>query len=301
MLTILIDVTKKIFINSFIISLIFIFSITVYAAEVFTYNQGETEDDDRNRYDKKLLVLALEATKADFGDYVLQPTKRGSNYKRNLKLLEQNFYTNFFIQTSIDDDILTKFKAVEIPIERGIVGYRVGIINPERLDKFNKNMSLDELKRLSIIQGDGWLDTQILKQNGYNVFGISNYDSLFRMISLSRADILLRGANEISYELDNFITKYPNLSVEPHFIFHYPLPRFFITSKSNLNAAKRIEVGLNRAFEDGSFMALWQSHFGSSLKQLNLKSRRVIELKNSSISSLATDYTKYNFTLAEMK
>ena len=52
---------------------------------------------------------------------------------------------------------------VRIPINRGLIGYRVFIIQKDRQADFDRVRSLADLKALTGGQGLGWIDTEIMK------------------------------------------------------------------------------------------------------------------------------------------
>ncbi|EWH11482.1 hypothetical protein DS2_03200 [Catenovulum agarivorans DS-2] len=267
---------------------------------LFTYMGNESVEDERNNYDKRLLELALEKTVAEYGPFAMVPTSKGINLSRIIKLAEANHFNNFFFKFSVTDEMLSKFLSIQIPIDRGVVGYRIAFVHQQNQYAFANVNSLKSLTDYSIIQGIGWLDTQILHHNKLSVFQVSNYNSMFAMVERKRVDLFFRGINEITHEFDDFSIAYNNLRIEPHLLLVYPLPRFFMTSKDNGKNAERVELGLKRAWQDGSFVALWREHHLASIKKVNLSERKIIRLDNPFIKTLPSNYTQYNFTIDEL-
>ncbi|WP_143870292.1 ABC transporter substrate-binding protein [Catenovulum sediminis] len=272
----------------------------VETVTIFTHMGSESSTDTRNLYDKKILKLALDKTVDEYGPYRMVASEKGLTLQRLMKLAETGFYHNFFFKFSATDEMTKRFLAIQIPVDRGIVGFRVAFVHADSKNKYANVRTTEDLQKYSIIQGIGWLDSDILKENELSVFKVSGYDNMFEMISRKRADLFFRGINEVEEELHNFQQQHPNLIVEPNILLQYPLPRFFMTAKSNTEQAKRVELGLKRAFADGSFVELWKTYYLPSIETAQLSGRRIIQLENPYIKNLDSGYTQYNFSVSEL-
>lgn len=264
-----------------------------HSTQVYTYVGAEYTNDPRHLYIKSLIKLALNKTKNEFGSFILKKTDQNENPARLFKQIDNNTYENFFFSASITDEILKKYHVIEIPVYRGSISYRIAFTNKKISCS---KMTVEKIKESTTIQGVGWLDSKILKANGFQMEEISHYDQMFKMIIHNRVDYFYRGINEITHELN----LYPKLIVEPCFALHYPLPKFFITNIKNRNNADRLELGLEGAYKDGSFIKLWQDHFLANIKKLKLNERKLIELNNPFIKTINNDYKKYNFKVKEL-
>lgn len=285
-----------------VIILILYFSlinIDLVQANVFTYKGAESKEDQRFIYMLKVLELALNKTTKEYGDFTLQATTEGINQGRLLLQMNKSIYSNYFFRVSITDELLEDFRVIKFPIDRGISGYRVALTNKKRKNSYCAINNKEGIRKAIIAQGIGWLDSDILKYNGLNVYTIANYKSIFEMLSLDRVDLFFRGINEIKAEYETERVTYPNLVIEPCIALYYPLPRFFVTDKNNIKNADRIEKGLKIAFEDGSFIKLWEEYFRDSIELVNLQSRTLIKLDNPYIQNLDSDFQKYNYPLPE--
>ena len=275
-------------------------SFQANAKTVFWYKGAETSIDQRFVYVKEVLELALDKTKAEYGDYELKPSYSGVNVGRILRQMEQQKESNFFFKASITNEISKRFLAIPIPVDRGIAGYRVAFIRDGQQTRYCSPQTLASIKyKLSIVQGIGWLDGDILSENGLNVYKITSYDKMFEFISLGRVDAFFRGVNEVGTEWKIWHSKRPNLRIEPCIAFYYPLPRFFITHKNNKLNAKRIMTGLQLAYEDGSFNELWEKFFLESIELVGLHNRQIIKLNNPFISEIESSYQQYNVDLTQ--
>ncbi len=174
---------------------------------------------------------------------------------------------------------------IRIPLYKGLLGYRIFIINKNTQAKFDKVKTLDDLKHLSIGQGKTWPDTQILEANGLTVVKVNKYESLFYMVEGGRFDAFSRGVHEPFGELE----KRPNLkdlTVEKNLMLVYKMPFYLFVGKDSKVLAADLTLGLNRAIADGSFD---QTFFGDPSVQnvmanANMKNRLVFKLNNPTLS-----------------
>jgi len=284
-----------------LLMIIFCFSISLglLAKTPYTYVAKENKNDIRFSYEKQVLELALNKTKAEFGDFTMQPSDVGINTGRLMQQMTQGVYENYFFKMSITDQILEDFYVINFPIDRGVVGYRIAFTHQKNRYKLKSATELKALKKKYIVQGIGWLDADILQANGLNVFALTDNDRMFQMVSFNRVDYYFRGINEIKNDLQSKSRIYPNVILEPYIALHYPLPRFFVTAKNNIENAKRVELGLKRAFEDGSFIKLWETIYLENIQFLDLKKRHIIELENPFIKNIDPSYKKYNYKFTE--
>jgi len=100
------------------------------------------------------------------------------------------------------------------------------------------------------------------------------------MLDGGRFDAFPRGASEPFVE----VKKYPSLrlKVEDNLVLQYTMPFYLFVNKGNKNLARDLELGLNRAIEDGSFEEVFLKNptVKDMLEQARLNQRRVIHLDN---------------------
>jgi len=276
----------------YVLLIIFFTPLTVLSKTIITYPGGLSGPP----YVKKLLELSLEKTKSDFGDFELISTYKNETHPRLIRHLDDGTYKNFVIKVSVTDDVLQNYNIIKFPIDRGMSGFRVAFSSVKMDQKNCDNINLDNILDEPIVQGSGWLDTDILKYNHFKVHPVATNQQMFNMIARKRVRYFFRGINELLYES----SKFPNLFIEPCFALKYPLPRFFVTNKRDIDIAKRIETGLERAYKDGSLIKLWRTYYIKSIQLANMKERQIFELKNPFIKTLDDDYLKYDFKFSEL-
>ena len=264
------------------------------AAEfVVSLRSPETKSDRREDYSVALVKLALEKTKAVYGDYRIVKIPP-MNTARSIYSLESDKYPNMLNELSYEKKLEQEFNFIYIdfPVELGIVGYRVCFASPKIYEDLKRAEKIEDLKKYTIGQGAAWVDTTILRHNGFKVVEISNFDSIFKLIEMGRIDLFCRGANELQKEYE--AQKYSDLlRYDESFVLHYPLPRFYYLNKNSTLAKERIEKGLLLAYQDGSINKMWEQFFLDRVEFAKLKQRKVFYLENPAVKSLPDNYKKY--------
>lgn len=282
--------------SKFSILLIFLLVVginTTFAETIFTYLDKAAKSDTRQDFHVELLKLALEQTEEKYGQYrlVRAPVM---NAARSMISVKANRYPNFFVNESVTADKLNELGYVPFPIYRGLIGYRVFFVAPEVKNRLENIVTIEELKEFSIGQGIGWLASDILEHNGFKVVAGSNYEGFFRMLAVNRFDLFARGINEVIGEYDAYKNSI-NLVLDDSVAIYYPLPRYFFTHKSNKDAIKRITEGLLAAYEDGSFIRLWNKHHADSINRVDLSDRVIFTLENPFLQGVDKSYEKYMY------
>ena len=167
---------------------------------------------------------------------------------------------------------------VRIPIYKGLIGWRIGLVREVDAERFASVRTLADLRALTLGQGHDWPDTEILRGNGLSVYGVDDYESLFRMLRQGRFDYFPRSVLEIWQERDRHAGQ--GLVVEPHLLLRYPAVAYYFVNRRNTALARVIERGLERALADGSFDQLFLKFYGPSLEAARLDQRTIIDLSN---------------------
>lgn len=240
---------------------------------VVHYPRPESGPDERSRYSLRLLELVLQRAYLTYR-VELHPIRmqQGRAIVR-LKNDEGIEVLSTMTSAAREQEMLP----IRIPIDKGLIGWRLLLINKAQASKFTDITSLDELKTLTAGQGNDWPDVQIMRANGLNVYGTTNYPSLFHMLESQRLDYFPRSVSEIWSEADHYQER---LMIEPSIVLHYPTAIYFFVRKGNTRLATDISEGLEKMIADGSFEKLFQEYFGDMIRRSALKERRVFELAN---------------------
>jgi hypothetical protein len=190
-----------------------------------------------------------------------------------------------WIAASLEDD--QKMSPILFPIDMGLLGYRVFLIDGARQNEFSQIKTIDDLRKMVALQGSGWADVNVLRSAGLRVRTAPMYVDLFHMTVNGRADYFPRGAFEAYSEKLRFAGSAPGLEVEDTLVLHYPFSTIFYVRKTNTQLRDDLYRGLVAAFDDGSYKALFLSNpdVQSVLASAHLKTRRVIEIDNPFLSA----------------
>jgi ABC-type amino acid transport substrate-binding protein len=240
---------------------------------VIRYPRPESNPDERSRYPLRLLELAL--SRADT-DYRIEISPLRMQQGRALLQLEKNEGIDILsTMTSIERE--ARLHAIRIPIDKGLIGWRLLLVERAKLGQMAQLRTLAELKNFSAGQGSDWPDTAIMRDNGLSVYGTSSYESLFSMLESGRIDYFPRSVTEIWAEADLHRKK---LAVEPGIVLRYPTALYFFVRKEDTQLAADLTAGLEKMIADGSFDRVFQEFFGDMIRRAALRDRHVIELKN---------------------
>lgn len=234
----------------------------------------------RYSYYIELLNAALKRTEADFGPFKMEHFSMPMSSSRWNAEAIRGEKVNVMWSNVGHPDLNEKMIPIPILADRGVHGYRVLLIRADRQAEFDNVRNLDDLRQFSVGQGANWGNIKILEHNRLTVVTSSIYDNLFPMLMAGRFDYFSRSVLEAPVEMKAFESKFPGMAVERNLVLHYRFPVVFFVTKSEPQLAQRIKTGLKMMEKDGSLNELFERHFRRSLAQLNLGSRRIIELEN---------------------
>ncbi|MEC5388329.1 hypothetical protein VVD49_21530 [Uliginosibacterium sp. H3] len=270
----------------------------VRAAEAmkFIHPPPENEGDQRHTYYWELLDAALQANKSKYGDYQLAPYDKPMNFLRAVAELESGDTGRVnVVARATNLDLEQRLRPVPIPLDKGLLGYRLFLIMPEMQARLDKVQSLDDLRQFSIGQASPWTDVKILQAANMKLVIADNYEGLFHMLGIRRYDLFSRGVNEIYSEWEAHKSSVRGLTIEKNLILQYPMPRYFFVPRTEAGArmAERIEDGLQRLAKSGEFERRYQAYKKLVLADVHLAGRRVFRLPNAQLSPLAPLHEKF--------
>ncbi len=238
--------------------------------------------DSRYEYDWAVLRVALQKTEPRYGPFELhQSTHPMSPQRVAQELLMPGGRINVFARAT-SPELERQYLPVRLPIDRGLLGYRLFLVRDDDLPRFAAVRNLDDLRKLRVGQGKDWVDVPILRNAGVPVVEGTNYPGLFAMLATGRFDFFSRGIDEAQREFKERQTAYPHMVIEPTLLLRYPLPLYFFTRRDAEGKllAQRITDGMEMMIKDGSLNALFQQYKGASIKAGQLHKRRVLQIDN---------------------
>lgn len=229
-----------------------------------------------------LLKLALD--KSGYPYKMNAVIEKDMSHARLINSLNKNGPVNLaFMGTSKykEDQLL----AIYIPVFRGLMGYRVMMTTKTSMLSFANVTKVQQLTNINFGLGFDWADEPIMRDADLTVITAAYHD-LFKMLAGGRFDAISRAAHEIQAEHDIVVKSHPSLIIEPNLLFSYRLPSFFFVGQHNTKLAKIINLGLEKAYNDGSFLNYFNHHpvIISGLKFINQPNRNWINLENNHLS-----------------
>ncbi|MCJ2164881.1 MULTISPECIES: hypothetical protein [unclassified Pseudodesulfovibrio] len=244
---------------------------------------GSSDKDRRQAYPNAVLIRILEVTRDSDGPYRITLSHLRMTQKRALSELVSGEHVNVIVVATCRE-LEDKALPIRIPVLRGLLSYRLLLINGRNLDKFKCVDSLEALKRLKGGSGMQWTITKIFRHNGFALVTGNNYEGLFCMLDFGRFDYFSRGVNEIFEELQLRKKCIPDLCIEPNLALYCPMPCYFFVSPAYPKLADRIRRGMEIISANGELDALFQKHFGTHIARARLKERTVFKIDNPLLS-----------------
>lgn len=232
----------------------------------------------------RALRLALQRWGQPF-ELVLRPEP--TNNPRSVRALAQGEVDVMDLGTGAD--LEARFQAVYLPLDRGLSGWRLLVIRRDAEHRFAGLQSLQDLAAMTAGQGMSWPDVQLLRSAGLRVETAESLGRLFSLLQARRFDYLPLGLNEV----DGFVQQHravaPDAVIEPRLALHYPFARLFYVRRGDGARHAAIASGLARAFEDGSFSALFAAHAATqaTLAAARLPERRALAIANAGFTEAA--------------
>ena len=247
---------RAVFYFGLFFSLIFI-TPNAYSQNVINIRHAQGEGDIAHSYFSEIIIEVLKRTTEDYGPAVLNVTRENLTQKRALKFLERGQDINIdWAGTNIERE--RKLRAIRIPLNMGLLGYRLLVIRKDRRAEFDKITSENQLKKLTACQGQHWPDSDILEDNGYTVNRTIRYELIWKMIDSKRCDYFPRAIIEGYGETKSFASdKYTTYD---KILIVYRFPMYFFVNSTNAKLAQRVEQGLGAMLEDDSLLAIMKKH-----------------------------------------
>ncbi len=247
----------------------------------YVHHGPESANDRRYDYHWAVLAAALDATRPRYGDYSLKNAEFMDESRQLIEMKKPSGRINTMVLDSTST-LERELLPVKVPVDKGLLGYRVFLIHQKNQAAFSKVRSLEELRQFSIGQGADWSDVGILNSAGFRVVGGSHYEGLFDMLMRDRFDAFCRGVTEVVPEFSERSPKLPGLAIEQNVLLHYPLPVYFWFPKTpeGERLARRVGEGMQTISSNGTLDRMFKKEFDPLIKALRLKERVLLRIPN---------------------
>lgn len=258
-------------------------NITVYALDEIKLLPGFLPTDQRYHYPDLILKEALEATIKSNGPFKISYASEAMVRKRALFSIIDGHAVNVHIAAT-QDVWEKKTIPIRIPILKGLLGYRLLLVNKKDLEKIKTIHEVEDLKKLKAGSGTHWTTTTVLKNAGFDVVEGSHYEGLFGMLNIHRFNYFPRGINEIFHEFDSRKERYPNINIEPTKVLYFPTPSYFFVSPKYPQLAERIRRGLEIIIRNGVLDRLFEENYGEAIARARFNDREIFKIENPFLS-----------------
>ncbi|MBC3874791.1 type 2 periplasmic-binding domain-containing protein [Undibacterium flavidum] len=180
--------------------------------------------------------------------------------------------------TMTTDDREKKLIPIRLPIEKGLLGWRISLITEKNKAAFSTVKRTEDLQQFTAGQGKDWPDVGILKANQLSVLTSNAYDPLFAMLAAGRFDYFPRSVFEIWGDVKHHSEH--KFIVEESFILHYQTACYFFVTPRRPQLAEDLRLGFEKIIANGIFEHLFQKYHKASIERAKFKQRVVINLKN---------------------
>ncbi len=254
---------------------------------VVRYPQPESKIDTRQDQMLDLTNHALKITEKEFGPYRMEPSVVFINEDRAMIELKKGrtVIDIAFRPTSIE--LENEIEPVRIPLNKGLIGYRIFLIHKDDVERFRDCKTLQDLQGFIVGQGKTWQDVPIYEKNNFQVEtgGVNQdhgYEGLFEMLVFKRFDLFPRTIIEIWDEHEQRVGKLPDLAIEKYILLHYPFVRYVWVGNSPKGKLlhARLTKGFNKIIANGTFDKIFYKYNQKTIERSNLKGRKLIEMPN---------------------
>ncbi len=253
------------------------FYSAVHAQDIIRTSEPDHKQDPRWVYPLALLRMALSKTETEYGSYKIV-VKGKMSRDRTLSQLTSGAINISWAPTSKQWE--EKLLTVYLPLMKGLMGYRLLLINHNRQEEFSSIETIDQLKRLRAGVHAQWNITKALHHHHFSLVKGHNYQGLFAMLAYKRFDYFPRGINEIFNEYQTFSPAHPSISIESSKALYLALPLYFFVSPQEPRLADRIRDGLLAMYQDGSFGELFDHYNAAYIHNAKLSEREIFYLEN---------------------
>lgn len=111
-----------------------------------------------------VLKLALEKSEPNIDVYLDKQEVNQTRAKYMVEIGQADVFDSGF-----QPQLEARFKPIYLPIDRGILGWRLFIIHKDNASALGKVQNIEDLKRFLFGQGSGWGDIDILEKAGLKV------------------------------------------------------------------------------------------------------------------------------------
>lgn len=191
------------------------------------------------------------------------------------------------IVSAISKERENRYLPIFVPLDRGLLGFRICMVLPSSTDKFKSVNSVVDFQEqtIKLTLVEAWPDVSVMKSNGIPLQLTANYAESVQAIKSQNADCFSRSVMEIDTEL----AQLPALAMESRIALIYPLADIIYVNPNLPELHATLELGISTALEDGSFYRLADEHYDALLQKHRFYSRKLLIMQNPDVSEEALE------------
>lgn len=247
--------------------------------EVIRINKGKSSSDVRSKYNLEILRRALEHSLEKFGPYRLEVIEQSIPNFRKWQLFRENKIINVAMAMT-SQEWEQEAIPIRIPIRRGILNYRLLMINKKHLSKFENITTQAQLKELTAGLRRSWALWQTMSYLEFPIVNAFSYDAIFKMLAKERFDYIPRGIHEIYDEISFRRAELPDLAVAPNIALYIPAAFYIFVAPNHPEIARRLEYGLEKMVSNKEIERLFKQYYGAAITQAKMNKRHIIDIGN---------------------
>ncbi len=235
----------------------------------------------RREYEREVLLAALAATAEQYGAWQLHEVNADYPDAAEEAAVFRRKGHDLFVTVAGNEKLADEEKiVVPLPLMKGLLGYRLLIINAGDQRRFSAIGSAQALRRLRNGIPATWADAGLFRKNGYTVVERGNFDELFDRLKSGEFDYVTFGANEINSVFESRAEPLGGLIIEPSLLMYYPFALVFYVNPALPELAQRLCAGLQNIQENNTLEKIFARYYGDIVTKLKLRERRLITLEN---------------------
>lgn len=234
---------------------------------------------------RAFVQLALQKAAPEYGEFKLTPVVIDSQAHAMSAL--QNHETIDLAVAATDKTWEASLLPIYIPLDKGLLGFRVCVIKPTQRPLFANIVSVADLKSHQIKLGvvESWPDRFVYQHYNLHTVTTKALPDLYDKLYGNDLNCISRSV----FEVDNELVHHPEFMVEENLAFVYPSADIIYVSLTKPKLKEAIEYGLKRAIDDGSYEALFNKLYGDVLKRHAFYYRKMIIMHNPDVGERAME------------
>ncbi|BDX07017.1 hypothetical protein [Planctobacterium marinum] len=191
------------------------------------------------------------------------------------------------VVSAVSEDREDRYLPIYVPLDRGLLGFRLCMVEPMYVERFSKVKSVTDFARqsLRLTLVKAWPDVSIMRHNQIPLHTTVHYNEAIEALQTNKAHCFSRSVIEIDDELK----VNPQLLIEPHIALIYPLADIIYVNPNLPKLHQTLTIGLELAIEDNSYFEMAEKYYAEILTNHGFYSRKLLIMQNPNVTDPALE------------